>query len=216
MLDQAGETTELQDEAPATGVQFDEEKAWEAVIAASPAMNRLPDMVANDYDEESYPDKVQLKEVQDATRSRVRSGILFVYTMIENNVNQLFEQFDICFGHAIDILMDDLEASYIEDETSVENYSVEEGCGRLFAYIAIDAYCCHRHDNGINDGSPIDMTTGWFQDLEALPIALVLEKVLKCVKMTPQCQADVRKEAMKVIHYYIFLLLEPDKRTVWH
>lgn len=216
MLDQAGETPELQEDTPDTDVQLDEEKVWEAVITASPAMNRLPDMVANEYDEISYPDAAQLQEVQDVTRSRVRSGIIFVYTMIENNIDKLFEQFDICLGHAIDIMMDDLEASYVEDETSVESYSVEEGCGRLFAYLAIDAYCRHRHDKELNDGSPIDMTTGWFKDLEALPILLLLEKVLKCVKMTPQCQADVRAEATKVIHFYIFLLLEPDKLTVWH
>ena len=95
MLDQAGETPELQEDTPDTDVQLDEEKVWEAVIPAPPAMNRLPDMVANEYDEISYPDAAQLQEVQDVTRSRVRSGIIFVYTMIENNIDKLFEQFDI-------------------------------------------------------------------------------------------------------------------------
>jgi hypothetical protein len=221
MLDQTAENPEPQapaseEEAPATVLPFDVDKAWETVLAVSPAMARLPDMVADEYHEEMYSDPKELKEIQGYVRDRVRSGIVFIFQVIGANINKLFENYDLCFGCALDIFMDDLEEMYEASEGNVENYAVEEGCGRLFAYIAIEAFCRDKRKNEPDDGTELDMTTGWFKILEPLPILAHLEGVLNCVQMTAEFRIDVRKEATKVVHFHQFLLLDPDKKTVWH
>jgi len=216
MLDQAAKTPDTQEDVPGSVLEMDEAQAWEAVLAASPAMGRLPDMIANQYDEESHPDIKELEEFRQEVRDRMKTGIIFAYEMLQNNLNKLFEHFDIALGGGIDILVDDIEATYERDEGSVESYSSEEVCGRLFAYIAIESYCRHRAKEVGDDGSGLDMQTGWYKDLEPLPILIILESVIACVKMAPEFQADVRREATKVIYFQQFLLLEPDKNTRWH
>lgn len=214
MLEQ---TTEMPDaeEAPAPLFE-DEEKEWAAVIAAAPAMARLPDMVAAQYTAEAWDEPGEDKEIQDAVRERVRSGAIFVFKLINNNVNKLFEKFDVRFGSAIDLLMDDLEATYVRDEGAVENYTGEEVCGRLFAYIAMESYCKYRAQKDPDDGSEVDEMTGFFKNMEWLPISLILESVLDCVKMTPEFKKDVRREATLAVHTHIYLLLDAKPTTVWH
>lgn len=215
MLDQAAETHDSAEESVSV-LEMDEAKAWEVVLATSPAMGRLPDMIANQYDEESHPDPRELAEFQEGMRERMKTGIIFAYEMLNNNLNKLFENFDIALGGGIDLLMDDIEATHERDEGSVESYTAEEVCGRLFAYIAIEAYCRHRSKEVGDDGAELDMQTGWYKDLEALPILILLESVLGSVKMAQAFQADVRREATKVIYFQQFLLLEPGKNTRWH
>lgn len=221
MLDQTAENTEpvealvSEEETTATVFPFDADKAWEAVIAASPAMARLPDMVADQYDEHAYPDPKELKQVKEHTVDRVKTGITFVFEMLGDNINKLFENYDVLLGHSIEILWEDIEEVWEANDGVIENYAIEEACGRLFAYMAIEAYCRERSKD-VDDGSEVDMMTGWFKNLEPLPILAYLEGVLNCVPMTASFRADVRAEATKVIHFQHFLLLDPDKKTVWH
>lgn len=214
MLDQAPDTANS--EEPATVLFEDEEKEWAAVTAVAPALDRLPDMVADLYGYDAEQDPAEQKEIQEAVRDRVRSGLIFVFKVIGDNVNKLFEQFDVHFGAAVDLLMDDIEATYTRDESTVEDYTGEEVCGRLFGYIAMERYCKHRSDNDPNDGSPVDEQTGFYKNMEPMPIHLILESVLNCVRMTPEFKIGARRQASLAIHTHIFLLLDADRKTVWH
>lgn len=214
MLDQA--KTEESSEAPVSEFFENVEVEWAAVLAAAPAMARLPEMVAQQYLSDAYPDPKEHQELQTAVHDRVRTGLIFVFKIIKNNVNKLFENFDVRFGSAVDLLMDDLEVMVTDDPETVENYTGEQVCGRLFAYIAMEAYCQHRCKEDPNDGTGVDDQTGFFKDMDSMAVLLILESVLSCVKMTPDFKVDTRREATLAVHTHIFLLLETNVRTVWH
>lgn len=218
MLDQSAQMNEATESITVEVVHVENlESEWAAVLAAAPAMGRLPDMVAATYNnEEAFDSPEEMRETQEQIRSRLQLGIVFVYKVIETNLNPLFEKFDVRLGSAIDLFVDDLEASYGEDQETVENYSVEEVCGRLFGYLAMEVYCRHRCDESVDDGTEVDDQTGFYKDMEVLPVLIALESVLDCVRMTPELKVVTRRQAQLVIHTHIFLLLDANKNTVLH
>lgn len=193
------------------------EAEWAAVLAAAPAMGRLPEMVASTYTGQGLPGDLTLEEFRQQVHDRVLTGSIFIFKLISNNVNRLFEQFDVCFGNAIDLLMDDLEEVAQQDHEEVENYSAAEVCGRLFAYIAMSVYCRHRC---LNDGAEnpdlIDDATGLYKDMDPWSVCQILESVYPCVNMEPTFRAEAKRHATLAAHTHIFLLLDKTQRTTQH
>lgn len=204
-------------EGEGTFVYDNPEAEWAAVLAVAPAMNRLPDMVADTYQGYGLPEEVSLEELKGAVRSRVRTGSIFIFKLIKNNVNKLFENYSLHFGQGIDLLMDDLDAVMSTDMETVENYTPAEVCGRLFAYMAMDIYSRQR-DEEEPDGNidMIDDTTGFYKDMEVVGCLHHLQGVLSSVRMTLDFANEARDWATNCIHAQIFMLAEKTDKTVLH
>lgn len=204
-------------ETDGTFVYDNPEAEWAAVLAVAPAMDRLPEMVASTYHGHGLPDGTGLEELRGAVRDRVRTGSIFVFKLLDNNVNKLFENFSIHFGQGIDLLMDDLETAMSSDMEAVENYSHEEVCGRLFAYIAMDIYTHGREEREPN--ATLDMFdehTGFFKDSDLLGCIHYLEAVANSVKMAEDFGREVREWAVASIRGQIFLMADRTDKTVLH
>ncbi len=190
-----------------TFVYDNPEAEWAAVLAVAPAMDRLPDMVANTYEGYGLPQGYSVEELRSRVRDRIRTGSIFVFKLIDNNVNLLFENFSVHFGQGIDLLMDDLEVAMSSDIEAVENYTGEEVCGRLFAYIAMDIHTQNRDKENPNLDM-VDEETGLYKDMDYTACRMHLDDVLKSVRMTPEFAAEAREWGLASIRAQIFMLAE--------
>ncbi len=201
----------------ATFVYEDVEGEWAKVVAVAPAMDRLPDMVANTYQGHGLPKGCTVEDLRHQVRERVRTGSIFVFKLIDNNVNALFENYALHFGQGIDLLMDDLDAAISTDLEAVQNYTEAEVCGRLFAYIAMDVYGESR-DEEEPDGNidMIDENTGLYKDMDYIACLHHLNGVIASVRMTPEFTLEARQWAEFCIRAMIFLLAEKTAKTTLH
>ncbi|WJJ54887.1 hypothetical protein [Xanthomonas phage RTH11] len=194
------------------------EAKWAAVLAVAPAMGRLPDMVAGHYNGDSLTGEMTVEDLQDHVRSRVQTGIMFVFDLIKDNVNTMFENFGIHFGEAIDLLMDDIEDALTSDENAIQNYTPEEVCGRLYAYVAMHVYCRDR-DNRESKSEAwdlIDERTGFYTDMSLLGCEHFLAKVLSSVNMDEEFYKSTHAWAIATLHTTVFLLAPKTEHTTEH
>lgn len=182
---------------------------WQAVLATAPAVDRLPAMVVRQYPPENFSES-ELGEIGQS----VRNGVVLMHKLFGDKINSLFEHFDVHFGSGCEMLMEDIE-SELEDEEVVENYTPANICGRVIAYMAMDI-CTHQEFADLDDGGPVDEATGFSKSMPIIVAQSVVERIVACMELEASSAASVIREALVVVHGYIFILLEPDKSTVWH
>lgn len=182
---------------------------WEAVLATAPAVHRLPELVARQYPPEEFsPD--QLGEISQS----VRNGVILMHKLFGDKINSLFEHFDVHFGSGCEMLMEDMEET-IDDPEVVENYTPASICGRVIAYMAMDI-CTHQEFGDMDDGGAIDERTGFSKNMKIIVAQSVAERIVACMELDAQATHSVIREALEIVHGYIFYLMEPDSTTVWH
>lgn len=195
------------------------DREWAEVVDAAPSVGRLPDEVASLCRGTGQPDESNLEEMQDVVRERVRGGVILAYRILQkDNMDRLYQAFNIHLGSAAGLMMDDLleSAANEEDSSVVENYSATELCGRFLAYVAMVAYCRQlEHEEEIHQ-SRVDPITGLLKDMDVMAVSIVLQTVFKYVILPEDMMTVVRDYAMEDVHANIYLLLEPNTQTTWH
>jgi hypothetical protein len=212
------ETTSVEESTEGVSGLQDVEVEWEALIEASPSMDRLPRMVADQYHEDVIDGPQSIDEFRADVAESVRLGLILLFRLLGGQfLDLMFEHFSLRFGIGVELLMEDIEFSYSNDHEVVEKYTPEQLCGRLFALLSMVIESRHREDT-IETSTQIDFDedTGFSLHMDPTSVLLILQHVVACAELGEKGTHACYAAAREVVLGYAFHLKQRSKQTKCH
>lgn len=196
----------------------DLEADWISMIGKSPAMGRLPQMVADSYSKDFFKGPSSFEEMQLEVKESVRLGLVLLFRLFgESFLNRMFEHFSHRFGQAVEIFMEDIQLVVNDNLELADGYTLQEIAGRFFALLAmlIDSHQLPEDEALLLERKTCDRT-GFNLDMNPLSVLMVMEHVIACAELEPKTQAIFYGEGRAIVLGYAFLLKEKTPQTRCH